>query len=105
MEQIEIIIRCTDTKIFHIYYRYNWFEDLGMKWYTVPGVSNMMFDCGGIQFTAAPFNGWYLSTEIGCRDLCDTHRYNMLEVRIFLHSFFKILSATHFIINKNSRAV
>lgn len=76
-----------------------------MKWYTVPGVSNMMFDCGGIQFTAAPFNGWYLSTEIGCRDLCDTHRYNMLEVRIFLHSFFKILSATHFIINKNSRAV
>ncbi|CAG9821998.1 unnamed protein product [Phaedon cochleariae] len=39
----------------------------------------MMFDCGGIQFTAAPFNGWYMSTEIGCRDLCDTQRLNMLE--------------------------
>lgn len=42
----------------------------------------MMFDCGGLQFTAAPFNGWYMSTEIGCRDLCDVQRYNMMEVRI-----------------------
>ncbi|KAI4462215.1 nitric oxide synthase-related [Holotrichia oblita] len=37
---------------------YDWFEELGLKWYTLPAVSNMMFDCGGIQFTAAPFNGW-----------------------------------------------
>ncbi|KAG5898095.1 hypothetical protein JTB14_027452 [Gonioctena quinquepunctata] len=58
---------------------YKWFEELGLKWYTLPAVSNMMFDCGGIQFTAAPFNGWYMSTEIGCRNLCDTHRLNMLE--------------------------
>lgn len=40
----------------------------------------MMFDCGGLQFTAAPFNGWYMSTEIGCRNLCDAQRLNMLEV-------------------------
>ena len=40
----------------------------------------MIFDCGGLQFTAAPFNGWYMSTEIGARDLCDVQRYNMLEV-------------------------
>ncbi|CAH1168649.1 unnamed protein product [Phyllotreta striolata] len=59
---------------------YDWFEGLGLKWYAVPAVSGMMFDCGGLQFTAAPFNGWYLSTEIGCRDLCDSHRYNMLEI-------------------------
>ncbi|CAH0554483.1 unnamed protein product [Brassicogethes aeneus] len=58
----------------------NWFEDLGLKWYSLPAVSNMMFDCGGIQFTAAPFNGWYMSTEIGCRNLCDTHRLNMMEI-------------------------
>lgn len=58
----------------------SWFEDLGLRWYALPAVSNMMFDCGGLQFTAAPFNGWYMSTEIGCRDLCDTQRLNMLEV-------------------------
>ena len=61
-----------------------WFEDLGLKWYAVPGVSNMMFDCGGLQFTACPFNGWYMSSEIACRDLCDTHRYNVLEVGLSL---------------------
>ncbi|XP_057655799.1 nitric oxide synthase-like protein isoform X1 [Diorhabda carinulata] len=59
--------------------QFSWFEELGLKWYGVPAVSNMMFDCGGLQFTAAPFNGWYLSTEIGCRDLCDVKRLNMLE--------------------------
>lgn len=58
---------------------FEWFEDLGLRWYALPAVSNMMFDCGGIQFTAAPFNGWYMSTEIGCRDLCDPQRLNMLE--------------------------
>lgn len=31
------------------------------------------------MFTGAPFNGWYMSTEIGSRDLCDASRYNMLE--------------------------
>lgn len=40
----------------------------------------MVFDCGGLEFTAAPFNGWYMSTEIGSRDLCDVQRYNLLEV-------------------------
>ncbi|XP_050304291.1 nitric oxide synthase, salivary gland isoform X2 [Anthonomus grandis grandis] len=57
----------------------NWFENLGLRWFALPAVSSMMFDCGGIQFTAAPFNGWYMSTEIGCRNLCDTQRLNMLE--------------------------
>ncbi|CAH1134822.1 unnamed protein product [Ceutorhynchus assimilis] len=56
-----------------------WFETLGLRWYALPAVSSMMFDCGGIQFPATPFNGWYMSTEIGCRNLCDTHRLNMLE--------------------------
>ncbi|XP_066248100.1 nitric oxide synthase isoform X2 [Euwallacea similis] len=57
----------------------SWFENLGLRWYALPAVSNMIFDCGGLQFTAAPFNGWYMSTEIGCRNLCDTHRLNVLE--------------------------
>nr|QJF53971.1 Nitric oxide synthase [Sinohyriopsis cumingii] len=59
--------------------KFPWFADLGLKWYSLPAVSNMMFDCGGLEFTACPFNGWYMGTEIGARDLCDPHRYNILE--------------------------
>jgi nitric oxide synthase oxygenase domain/subunit len=44
----------------------------------------MLFDCGGIQFPAAPFNGWYMGTEVGSRDLCDPQRYNISEVRFVL---------------------
>ncbi|KYQ52059.1 Nitric oxide synthase, salivary gland [Trachymyrmex zeteki] len=58
---------------------YDWFEKLSLKWFAVPAVSGMVFDCGGLVFTAAPFNGWDMSTEIGSRDLCDAQRYNMLE--------------------------
>ena len=46
----------------------------------MPGVSNMMFDCGGIEYTAAPFNGWYMGTEVGSRDFCDESRYNVMQV-------------------------
>ncbi|XP_071944069.1 nitric oxide synthase, salivary gland-like [Antedon mediterranea] len=58
---------------------YEWFNELGLQWYAVPAVSDMVFDCGGIQFPAAPFSGWYMVTEIGTRDICDPQRYNMLE--------------------------
>lgn len=58
---------------------FDWFSDLGLRWYCLPAVSGMLFDCGGIQFTACPFNGWYMSSEIGCRNLCDPHRYNVLD--------------------------
>lgn len=40
----------------------------------------MLFDVGGIEFPAAPFNGWYMGTEIGARDFCDEQRYNLLPV-------------------------
>ena len=53
--------------------------DLNLKWFAVPGVSNMGMDCGGQFHMATGFNGWYMSTEI-VRDLCDTSRYNMLPV-------------------------
>ncbi|XP_026330054.1 nitric oxide synthase-like protein [Hyposmocoma kahamanoa] len=58
---------------------YEWFEELKLRWYALPAVSSMRFDCGGIEFTANAFNGWYMSTEIGCRNFCDTNRLNMLE--------------------------
>ena len=57
---------------------YNWFEDLNLKWYAVPIISEMMLEIGGITYTAAPFNGWYMGTEIGARNLADELRYNML---------------------------
>ena len=60
--------------------RYDWFEDFDLKWYALPAVANMMLEIGGLQFPACPFNGWYMSSEIGARNLCDVYRYNMLKV-------------------------
>ena len=57
---------------------YEWFGDLGLEWYAVPVISGMMLEIGGIRYTAAPFNGWYMGTEIGSRNFGDAHRYNML---------------------------
>ncbi|TCZ78726.1 nitric oxide synthase [Paenibacillus albiflavus] len=54
------------------------FADLGLQWYAVPIVSNMRLEMGGISYSAAPFNGWYMGTEIGARNLADTGRYNKL---------------------------
>lgn len=66
-----------------MYTRYDWFKDLNLRWYVLPAVANMMFDCGGIQFTGTAFSGWYMSTEIGCRNLCDASRRNLTEVSFF----------------------
>lgn len=60
--------------------RFEWFEDMNLEWYAVPAVANMLFDVGGLEFPAAPFNGWYMVTEVACRNFCDTHRFNILEV-------------------------
>ncbi|XP_023681440.1 nitric oxide synthase 1-like [Paramormyrops kingsleyae] len=56
-----------------------WFSDLGLRWYGLPAVANMMLEVGGLEFTAVPFNGWYMGTEIGTRNFCDPCRYNLLE--------------------------
>jgi nitric-oxide synthase len=57
-----------------------WFADLGLRWYAVPVISDMYLQAGGIRYPAAPFNGWYMCTEIGSRDLGDPARYNQLPV-------------------------
>ncbi|MBH5317871.1 nitric oxide synthase oxygenase [Paenibacillus sp. GSMTC-2017] len=54
------------------------FQSLNLKWYAVPLVSDMLLEIGGIQYSAAPFNGWYMGTEIGARNLADDNRYNQL---------------------------
>ncbi len=57
-----------------------WFSDLELKWHAVPLISDMVLEIGGIQYPAAPFNGWYMVTEIGSRNLGDEKRYNQLPV-------------------------
>jgi nitric-oxide synthase, bacterial len=56
----------------------NIFEDFEVKWYAVPMISDMRLEIGGIDYIAAPFNGWYMGTEIGARNLADDYRYNLL---------------------------
>ncbi|WP_408893074.1 nitric oxide synthase oxygenase [Paenibacillus taichungensis] len=54
--------------------------ELDMRWYGVPMIADMRLEIGGISYPAAPFNGWYMGTEIGARNLADTFRYNKLPV-------------------------
>lgn len=70
------IKNCREVKIRHP--QFEWFEDLGLRWYAVPILSDMNLRIGGLNFRAAPFNGWYMETEIGSRDLGDKSRYNVL---------------------------
>ncbi|MGI2327938.1 nitric oxide synthase oxygenase [Planococcus sp. YIM B11945] len=54
------------------------FESLQAKWYAIPIISEMKLEIGGIEYAMAPFNGWYMGTEIGARNLADEDRYNLL---------------------------
>jgi len=58
--------------------RHPWLEQLGLRWYAVPAVSDMALDLAGMLFRLAPFNGWYLDTEIAARNFSDTNRFNVL---------------------------
>ena len=57
---------------------YNWFSDLQLKWHILPVISDMVLEMGGILYPTAPFNGWYMVTEIGSRNFGDEKRYNQL---------------------------
>ncbi|MER8098924.1 nitric oxide synthase oxygenase [Kitasatospora sp. NPDC094016] len=57
---------------------YDWFAGLGLRWYAVPAISDMTLEIGGVRYPAAPFNGWYMGTEIGARNLADADRYDLL---------------------------
>jgi nitric-oxide synthase len=59
---------------------FGWFAGLGLRWYAVPVISNMYLDIGGVCYTAVPFNGRYMCSEIGSRDLADAGRYDQLPV-------------------------
>jgi nitric-oxide synthase len=57
-----------------------WFADLALRWHAVPAIANMRLVIGGVSYPLAPFNGWYLGTEIGGRNLADADRYNLLPL-------------------------
>ena len=59
---------------------HRWFAELGLRWHAIPAISNMRLTIGGVDYPLAPFNGWYLGTEIGARNLADHDRYNLLPV-------------------------
>lgn len=52
--------------------------ELGLHWYPVPLLADMALVIGGIVFPCAPFNGFYMVTEIASRDLADRERYDAL---------------------------
>ena len=68
-DAMEVLLRHPDLK---------WFTELALRWYAVPIVSNMTLGIGGLEYTAAPFNGWFMGTEVGARNLSDMNRYNVL---------------------------
>ena len=55
-----------------------WFAELGLRWHALPVVSGMALEAGGLRYSTAPFNGWYMGTEIGARNLSDPDRYDQL---------------------------
>jgi nitric-oxide synthase, bacterial len=57
---------------------HHWFAGLGLRWMAVPVISNMRLHIGGVDYSAAPFNGFYLGDEIGSRNLADTDRYDQV---------------------------
>jgi nitric-oxide synthase len=65
-------------EVYLVHPRFPWFGELGLRWYAVPVISDMCLEIGGICYPAAPFNGWYMGTEIGARNLADSGRYNQL---------------------------
>ncbi|KHS45116.1 MULTISPECIES: nitric oxide synthase oxygenase [Novosphingobium] len=54
-------------------------SDLGLRWYGVPVVTNMVLTIGGIDYPCAPFSGHYVATEIASRNFIDPTRYDLLD--------------------------
>ena len=52
--------------------------ELGLRWFALPVLSNFALEIGGLPFACAPFNGWFVGTEIGARNLADRGRYDAL---------------------------
>lgn len=53
-------------------------DSLNLRWYAVPIISDRYLEIGGLRYPA-PFNGWYMETEIAARNFVDSYRYNRLR--------------------------
>ncbi|MCG5466652.1 nitric oxide synthase oxygenase [Micromonospora sp. MED01] len=54
---------------------HRWIADLSRRWPAVPVISNMLLSIGGVQYPA-PFNGFFMGSEIAARNLADADRYH-----------------------------
>ncbi len=52
---------------------------LGLRWHALPVISDMALEIGGAYYPAAPFNGWYMVTEVASRNFGDATRYDKLR--------------------------
>lgn len=70
----------TDFPIVHIRHPHHQlaFDRLGLRWAAAPALSRLGFTIGGVQYTAAPFIGWFMDAEVGVRNLADSFRYDAL---------------------------
>jgi len=57
---------------------YGWFRDLDLRWHALPVISHMRLHIGGVDYSAAPFSGFYMGDEIASRNLSDTDRYDQV---------------------------
>lgn len=56
--------------------RFPKFQDLGLRWPTVPAITNFEMTLGGVSYSCAPFNGWFMELEV-VRNLIE--RYKISE--------------------------
>ncbi|MCP2262347.1 nitric-oxide synthase [Streptoalloteichus tenebrarius] len=60
--------------------RLGWFAELGLRWPAVPAVSNMSLVVGGVRYPTAPFNAWFVDTEIAVGCLAADDRYGVAHL-------------------------
>lgn len=51
-------------------------KNLGLRWSTIPAITNFKLNLGGIRYPCIPFNGWFVSTEIA-RNLLERYRVTL----------------------------
>ena len=54
-----------------------WIAGLGMRWPAAPVISHLLLSIGGANYPA-PFNGFFMASEIATRNLADHDRYGHL---------------------------
>ncbi|WP_433266732.1 nitric oxide synthase oxygenase [Actinosynnema sp. CS-041913] len=52
-----------------------WFGAMDLRWHAVPLITNLRLSIGGVDYPAAPFNTWFVGSEIGARSLADENAY------------------------------